>query len=83
MDRENISILARSLEVEMLSQHGPMLSGDALRKVLGFATMDGFRKAIVRNKLPIPVFSLENRRGKYALVKDVAVWLAEQRYQAK
>ena len=83
MDRENINILARSLEIDMLNQYGFMLSGNALRKALGFSSMDALRQAIARGKLPIPVFTLENRRGKYALAKDVANWLAEQRYNAK
>ena len=36
-------------------------------------------QALTRKTVPIPVFSVENRRGKYALVKDVAIWLANQR----
>jgi hypothetical protein len=32
--------------------------------------------------VPVPVFSIKNRRGKYALVKDVASWLAQQRNAA-
>ena len=83
MDRENINILARSLEIDMLNQYGFMLSGNSLRKALGFSSMDALRQAIARGKIPIPIFPLENRRGKYALVKDVANWLAEQRYNAK
>lgn len=81
MNNEHINSLARSLELDMLNQHGYMLSGDSLRKALGFASMDALRQAIARDKLPVPVFSIENRRGKFALVKDVAIWLAEQRYK--
>jgi len=83
VEKEPINSLARSLEVDMLNQYGFMLTGDSLRKALGFSSMDALRQAIARGKIPIPIFPLENRRGKYALVKDVAIWLAEQRYKAK
>ncbi len=40
---------------------------------------------ITRLTLPtnaVPLFNLEHRRGKHALVKDVARYLAEQRFNA-
>lgn len=71
--------LAKMLEKDMLERHGPMIANDDLREALGYTTMDAFRQALARNIVPVPVFGLPNRRGKYALVKDVAGWLAEQR----
>jgi hypothetical protein len=32
--------------------------------------------------VPVPVFPVRHRRGKYALVKDIALWLAELRQEA-
>lgn len=74
--------LADVLEADLLNQYGPILTGDALRKTLGYPSMDALRQAYSRGTLPVPVFPLKNRRGKYALVKDVARWLAENRNQA-
>ncbi len=53
-----------------------MMGGDALRQALGYSTMEAFRQALSRNQLPIAVFSLPHRRGKFALTKDIAFWLA-------
>lgn len=74
--------LADALEHDLLSHYGPMIGQDELRQVLGYATMDAFRQALSRRQLPVPVFALPNRRGKYALAKDVAVWLASMRRSA-
>lgn len=71
--------LANAIERDLLERHGPMMSDDALRIALGYRSMDAFRQSLVRKTVPIPVFSLENRRGKFALVKDVATWLSQQR----
>jgi hypothetical protein len=67
------------LERELHDKHGPLISNDALRNALGYPSMQAFRQALARRTVPVPVFGLENRRGKYALVKDVANWLAAQR----
>jgi hypothetical protein len=74
--------LAVSLERDLMNRYGPMVSGDALRLVLGYTSGEAFRQALSRRTVPIPVFGLPNRRGKFALVKDIAAWLAEQRTRA-
>ncbi len=74
--------LAEMLERDLLAQYGPMLAGDNLRKALGYPSMEALRQALSRGTVPVPVFPLKNRRGKFALVKDVANWLAEQRAEA-
>ena len=53
-----------------------MIGGDALRQALGYPTMEAFRQALCRDQLPIAVFALPHRRGKFALTKDIAFWLA-------
>lgn len=83
MDRqESTNALAELLERELLDKYGPLISNDDLRQALGFVSMDAFRQALARKTMPIPVFPLPNRRGKYALVKDVATWLSLQREAA-
>jgi hypothetical protein len=74
--------LAILLERELMSRYGPMVSNDALRLALGYTSKEAFRQALSRKTVPIPVFALANRRGKFALVKDVATWLAIQRERA-
>lgn len=75
-------ISAEMIERDLFERHGPMIADDALRIALGYRSTDAFRQALSRKTVPIPVFSVENRRGKYALVKDVAKWLVKQRNAA-
>lgn len=74
--------LAFLLERDLTRQYGPLLATEALRVVLGYPTKDALRQAIVRQTVPIPVFDIENRKGKFALTKDAANWLASQRDKA-
>lgn len=74
--------LAVLLNRELTSRYGPIVSNDNLRLVLGYSSMEAFRQALSRKTVPILVFEIENRRGKFALVKDVAEWLAAQRERA-
>ncbi len=74
-----IDMLAGDLEKDLLGHYGPVLGGDELRRALGYRSMDAFRQAMVRNTVPVQLFSIENRRGKFALVKDIAHWLASRR----
>lgn len=74
--------IALALARDLNDRHGPLIANEALSAALGYPSMDAFRQALVRRTVPVPVFTLENRRGKYALVKDVADWLAEKRNAA-
>ncbi len=76
------SNMAELLEKDLTALYGPVISNDNLRVALGFTSMEAFRQALARKTVQIPVFGLPNRRGKYALVKDVAHWLAIQRETA-
>ncbi|MCU7875281.1 MAG: hypothetical protein KZQ84_00525 [Candidatus Thiodiazotropha sp. (ex Lucinoma borealis)] len=73
--------LDKVLERDLMKEYGPMVTGDSLRKVLGYPSMEALRQAISRGKAPVPIFKLPNRRGKFALVKDIAHWLAKHRNQ--
>lgn len=76
---EEIEKLAEQLEKDLLLMHGsPLITGEDLQKAMGFRSVDALRQAIVRKTIPVKVFSLDNRRGKYALVKDIARWLANE-----
>ena len=77
--QNNIFFDAEMIERDLFDRYGPLIMDDALRTALGYKSTEAFRQALTRKTVPIPVFSVENRRGKYALVKDVAIWLANQR----
>lgn len=74
--------LAIALQQDLLQLYGPVIGQDDLRRALGYASLGGFRQALARGVLPVPVFAIPHRRGKYALTKDVAWWLAALRRQA-
>ena len=71
--------LAQRLKQDLIEQHGMLLFGKALYHVLGFTNGDAFRQALKRGKLPVAVFELEGKRGRYALAEDIANWLASRR----
>ena len=78
MSEQSIDTLAKVLEKDLLNLYGsPLLSGADLQRAMGYRTIDAVRQAIARKTIPVKVFSMKNRRGKYALVKDIAYWLAE------
>lgn len=76
-----LSSLSKQLEQELLREYGPIVGGDQLRQALGFPSMDAFRQALARGRLPLAVFALEHRRGKFALTRDLARWLAGKRVE--
>jgi len=75
--------LTAVLEHELTAQHGPMMGGDRLRIALGYPSKEAFRQAFVRKTTPIAIFTIERRRGRFALTRDVAAWLAAQRERAE
>ncbi|KPJ87789.1 MAG: hypothetical protein AMJ53_17625 [Gammaproteobacteria bacterium SG8_11] len=74
--------LAAELEEDLLRLYGPILSGESLRKALGFPTLNAMYQAMYRGTMPVPTFRPKNRRGSCALAKDVAIWLAQERANA-
>jgi len=79
---KSIEKLAQRIEDRLTIKHGTtLLGGEALWKELGYPSVFAFRKALSRNKVPVKVFKIENRRGNFALVREVANWLAEQSIQ--
>ncbi|MEO6273188.1 MAG: hypothetical protein ABIP34_08310 [Rhodoferax sp.] len=74
--------LARELNEQFVQQFGPILSSPVLVKALGYRSMAAYRQAITRDTVPVPLFQIPNRRGRFALARDVAIWLCEQRQSA-
>ncbi len=73
------SLTASEIEKDLIELHGYLIGNEDLSLLLGFKTMSAFRQALCRKKIPIEIFTIENRRGKFALAKDVAEWLLEQK----
>lgn len=63
------------LEKDLVQQLGQVVGGGALTRALGFRTQGAFRQAFARKRLPIPVFELEGRRGRFAHTLDIARWM--------
>ncbi|MDC0601876.1 hypothetical protein OAP14_02475 [Aliiglaciecola sp.] len=79
MSDEEVQLLAKQLESDLLKLYGsPVISGGELQRALGYRTKDGLRQAILRNTLPVKVFQIPKRRGYFALIKDVANYLAQR-----
>lgn len=75
-------LLTEALERDLLTRYGPILGQEDLRQALGYPSLEAFRQGLARRQLPVPVFTLPNRRGKFALTKEVAAWLARARLTA-
>jgi hypothetical protein len=74
------SELTQQIESQLLQLYGsPIVSGEDLKAALAYNSIDAMRKAISRKKIPVPLFEMENRRGQFALVKDIAIYLAKMR----
>lgn len=76
---EALDELAKQIEKELYCHIGPLLFGKQLYSALGFSSHDAFRQALARKTVPVEIFSLPNRRGRFALSRDVARWLAAER----
>ena len=66
---------ASQLVADMERQYGPLLGGTDLYRALGLPSAAAFRQAASRDALPVQVFSIPHRRGRFALTREVAVWL--------
>lgn len=72
-------VLREQLRESLLRLHGPLLGGESLALALGHRTAASLRQARRRGQVTVPLFTLANRRGWFALTHDVADWLAERR----
>ena len=70
---------ASQLSQDLTERYGPVLADEDLREVLGYRTSGALRQALARGAIDVPVFRLPQRRGHYALAKDVAIWLVAYR----
>jgi hypothetical protein len=72
-------LLAMQLEQDLLKLYGsPILTIEQLQRALNYRSVAAVKQAIQRQSLPLHIFELPNRRGRFALVKDVCEFLATQ-----
>lgn len=74
--------LAQDIERELTERHGLVLDTRALCRVLGYPSAAALRQAWHRGTLQIPLFEIPRRRGRFALTREVARWLAQCRHGA-
>ncbi len=67
------------LVIDLERQYGALIGGKQLMSVLGYPTLAAFRQAHCRGTLPVPIFVIAHRKGKFALARDIAQWLAKLR----
>lgn len=63
--------------IELKERYGELIGGYDLAKLMGYRSTASFRQALARNQISIPIFSIENRKGKFAYTSDVAKWLKD------
>ncbi|MDR7123102.1 hypothetical protein [Rheinheimera soli] len=75
-------MLALKLERELMHAYGsPLLTGEKLAEAMGYRSIHSLRKHVSQRNFPIELFSIQGRRGRFALVRDIALWLAKQRLE--
>lgn len=62
------------LETQFANVYGVIVGGGRLAMALGYPSLAAFRKAVERNKVPVPLMEVEGRRGKFAWANDIALW---------
>lgn len=77
-ENEELLLVTEKIERELISEYGHLIGSRDLPKVLGFPNAVALRQAVHRNQLPIKLFSIEHRRGKFASATDCARLLATQ-----
>lgn len=77
MDRPADGVRAASLpqlEAQLIRTYGVIVGGAQLTRALGYPTQQAFRQAVARGRVPVPLFTIPGRRGKFAQSQDIARW---------
>lgn len=59
----------------LLREYGAVVGGRDLRRVLGFKSAASFGRAVRAGSVPLNFMNLPGRRGRFALISDIADWL--------
>jgi hypothetical protein len=81
---EERELLAQKIEQDLLLLFGtPMLNLNQLQRALNYRSIAAIKQSLIRGTCPVSVFDLPNRRGKFALAKDVSLFMAQQAFNKK
>ncbi|MCY1268516.1 hypothetical protein D3C87_840190 [compost metagenome] len=80
---EEVLFLAQSIENSLADKYGQLIPSRSLWRELSYPSMTAMQRSISRGSIGVPTFGLQHRRGRFALTRDVAFWLAKQRCTAK
>ena len=86
MKNEDVKAITGSPECwaqQLVDQYGPIVGGRELRELLGYRTAPAMQRAVRKDLVGAPVFSMPGRRGLFAITTDIAGWLLEQRCSGK
>lgn len=61
----------------LLGTYGPIVGGEDLVRLLGYPSSVALRQANSRGTVPVAIFNIPHRRGKFAFTEEVAAWLKE------
>ena len=64
-----LETLALQLERELMNSYGsPLLTGEKLAEAMGYRSIHSLRKHMFQRTFPVKLFTIEGRRGRFALV---------------
>lgn len=69
--------LRHEMHIELLKQHGEIVGGIKLCRLMGFTSTAAFRQSLIRGQIPIQTFEIPHRKGRFAYTRDVLNWLCE------
>jgi hypothetical protein len=58
----------------LIEGYGLVVGGKDLMRLLGFKNYKSFHSACTTNRLPVSVFEIPGRKGKFAKTQDLARW---------
>ena len=64
-----------SLRQLLIREYGAVVGGRDLRSALGFKSTAAFGRAFRSGYIKLRFFEMPGRRGRFALVSDIADWL--------
>jgi hypothetical protein len=63
---------------DLALRFGHVISVRHLHSILGFASYDALKQAVLRGDLELKLFYIQGRRARHAMATDVADWLTLQ-----
>lgn len=71
------STTPKAIEAALLAEHGELMTGECLRRAMGYRSERTYQRAIKARTVPVSVVCLPGRRGWFARTRDVAAWLSD------